>query len=264
MNTYGFIGCGNMGGILASRAAEVFGEHVLICDHNTEKTQKITAKYGATMSDMDEIAKKCNYIFLGVKPQALPSLLTALTPTLQNRNEHCVLISMAAGICIQKINEYAPNFPVIRIMPNTPAAIGEGLILYCYNDYVTNEDITGFLALLQSAGTLDAIDEKLIDAASALSGCGPAFVYMFIEALADGAVKCGLPRDKATAYAARTVLGAGKTALATEAHPGVLKDAVCSPGGSTIAGVSALEENAFRGAVISAVEAAYKRTKELG
>ena len=261
MNTYGFIGCGNMGGILASLAAKDFGKSVYLYDINTIKAQAIADKTGARIVDMETLAENCDYIFLVDKPQVLPAVLTELKPLLSKRT---VLVSMAAGVKIDKISAIIPEMPIIRIMPNTPAAVEEGVILYCTGNGVTGGDVDGFLDALQSAGTLDQIDEALIDAASALSGCGPAFVYMFIEALADGAVKCGLPRDKAIAYAAGTVMGAGKMVLEGGKHPEALKDAVCSPGGSTIAGVAALEEKAFRSAVISAVTAAYKRTKELG
>ena len=261
MNTYGFIGCGNMGGILATSAAKDFGSSVYLYDPDTKKAQAIADKTGARIVDVETLSENCDYIFLGVKPQVLPSVLTELKPLLSRRT---VLVSMAAGVCIEKIKSIIPDQPVIRIMPNTPAKVGQGVILYSAAGDVTQTEIEGFLDALQSAGTLDTIDEKQIDAASALSGCGPAFVYMFIEALADGAVKCGLPRDKALVYAAGTVMGAGKMVLEGKAHPEALKDAVCSPGGSTIAGVAALEEKAFRGAVISAVTAAYKRTKELG
>ena len=149
-------------------------------------------------------------------------------------------------------------------MPNTPAAIGQGMILYTANDLVTEADEADFLNLMKEAGAFDRLPEQLIDAGSALSGCGPAFVYLFIEALADGGVKCGLPRDKALCYAAQTVSGAAQMVLTDGRHPGALKDAVCSPGGSTIEGVHALEDGAFRGAVMDAVAAAFKRTKELG
>ena len=176
-----------------------------------------------------------------------------------------LLISMAAGLTVERIEELAgTRLPVIRIMPNTPVSVGKGVILYCCNDLVDEATLTDFLSDMRFAGYLDPLDEKLIDAACAVSGCGPAFVYMFIEAMADGAVACGLPREKALAYAAATLSGAGEMALITKQPPQTLKDAVCSPGGSTIAGVRALEERGFRGTVIDAIIAAYKRNIELG
>ena len=152
---------------------------------------------------------------------------------------------------------------MIRIMPNTPVAVGEGMILYDANSTVTDEQIRVFLEGLSAAGCLDRIPERLIDAAGSLSGCGPAFVYLFAEALADGGVECGVPRDKAQLYAAQTLLGAAEMLLATGKHPGELKDAVCSPGGTTIAGVHALENGAFRATVSNAVTAAFEKTAKL-
>jgi pyrroline-5-carboxylate reductase len=149
-------------------------------------------------------------------------------------------------------------------MPNTPVSVGAGVVLCAASENVTAEEREAFAAALVGAGGVDEIPEKLMDAASALSGCGPAFVDLFLEALSDGAVACGLPRDKALRYAEQTVLGSAKLALESGEHPAVLKDKVCSPGGSTIAGVRALEKGAFRAAAMEAVIAAFGRTKELG
>jgi pyrroline-5-carboxylate reductase len=195
----------------------------------------------------------------------LQKLFDQIRDTLQNRTDRFVIVSMAAGVSIETLESYAKGaYPIIRMMPNTPVAVGEGMTVYATNAQATEEDVTGFLAGLTEAGRFDRVSETLIDAAGALSGCGPAFVYLFAEALADGGVSCGLPRDKANEYAAQTLLGAAKMLLETGKHPGELKDAVCSPGGSTIAGVRALEQRAFRASCMEAVEAAWKRTKELG
>ena len=172
---------------------------------------------------------------------------------------------MAAGLEITKIQELAGcELPVIRIMPNTPVLVGRGMTLYCCNDLVDDAVLEDFLDDMAFTGHMDAIAEHLIDSAGVVSGCGPAYMYMFAEALADGAVACGVPRAKALEYAAATLVGAGEMLLQTGEHPGKLKDNVCSPGGSTIAGVNILEERAFRGAVIDCVKAAYKRNRELG
>lgn len=172
---------------------------------------------------------------------------------------------MAAGLDTKKISDmFSCQIKLIRIMPNTPVSVSKGMILYTTTSLVTKADTSLFLDIMKEAGVLDAIDEKLIDAASAVSGCGPAFVYMFIEAMADGGVASGLPRDKATLYATQTLLGSAELLKATNKHPGELKDAVCSPGGSTIEGVKTLENGAFRGTVINSIVSAYKKTKELG
>ena len=168
------------------------------------------------------------------------------------------------GAEIQQIEDYAGiRLPVIRIMPNTPTAIGKGVIQYCASG-VEDAVLSDWLADMAPCGMVDPLEERLIDAGSAISGSGPAYMYIFLEALADGAVACGIPRAKAMEYAAATMAGAAEMVLQTGLHPGALKDAVCSPGGSTIAGVNALEQHGFRGAVMDAVIAAYKRTVELG
>jgi len=257
---YGFIGCGNMGGAIA-KALKKSTDSITLCDPYAAKA--LASELGCTVSDNRDAATNCECLFLAVKPQILETAITPIASILCERKP--LLITMAAGVEIKKIEAMigAP-LPIIRIMPNTPVAVGCGTILYCRNELVTEQMLQTFLADMQYAGMLDPIQENLIDAASALSGCGPAYVYMFIEALADGAVACGVPRAKAMAYAANTLSGAAAMVLQTGAHPGALKDAVCSPGGSTIAGVKALEDNAFRGAVMDCITAAYIRTKELG
>ena len=256
---YGFIGCGNMGGALAAAAAKaVGGENLYLADCDAAKAAALAQQLGAQASTNEVIAQTCDYIVLGVKPQMMRQVVEAL-PLAGSP----VLVSMAAGLELQTLKPMArAGLSWIRMMPNTPVAVGEGRILYAAD--ATTEEKEGFKKLFSCAGELYELDEKLIDAGSALSGCGPAFVYQFIEALADGGVACGLPRGLATELAAGTLLGASKTLLETGAHPGALKDAVCSPGGSTIMGVKALEEGGMRSAAINAVIQAYHKTKELG
>ena len=211
-----------------------------------------------------EVAGNCDLIFLAVKPQMMEAMLEPLRFILAERTKRFVLCTMAAGLPVARIQEMAGgDYPVIRIMPNTPASVGEGMIQYCSAN-VTAEEEAAFCRLMAPAGRLDAVAEGMIDAASCVSGCGPAWVYQFIEALADGGVACGLPRAKAQEYAAQMVLGSAKLVLESGKHPGALKDAVCSPGGSTIQGVRVLEEHGLRGAVMDAVLAAYDKTKEMG
>ncbi len=260
----GFIGCGNMGSALAIAAEKAKMGEILLCNRSPEKAAALAAKIGGRVATATEIAAECHYIFLGVKPYQMDDLLTSLRPTLEARQEAFALISMAAGKTLAALETAAgKGCPLIRIMPNTPVEVGAGLIQYCTNQAVTAAQEADFRALMANAGVVDAIDEGLIDAASALSGCGPAFVCLFAEALADGAVSCGLPREKALRYAALTLSGTGALLSREGAHPGPLKDAVCSPGGSTIAGVAALEDHAFRAAAIAAVRAAFDRTKKM-
>ena len=261
----GFIGAGNMGGALAKAAAKAIGAHrILLSNRTIAKTEALADELGANAADNETIALGCDYIFLGVKPHMMENLLHSLQPWLQQRNTPCVLISMAAGLTIAAIERMTGLLlPVIRIMPNTACAVGEGLTLYDCSARVTPEQKDLFLHILSASGQLEALDEHLIDAGSAVAGCGGAFASLFMEALADGAVVCGLPRDKAMRYAQQMLLGAAKLALEGGQHPAQMKDAVCSPGGTTIAGVRALEEAGFRGAAMNAGIAAYERTLEL-
>ena len=258
----GFIGCGNMGGALVAAAAKtVNGNSIAVCDYDPKKAEKFAAAYGANAVTSREIAENAEFIVLGVKPQVMQETVAEFADVLKAR-DNVTVVTMAAGVSIAAIRAYIGKaLPVIRIMPNTPVSLGAGMILYATAD-VSKEAETAFLTAFAKAGVFDKIPEEKIDAGSALSGCGPAFVYAFAEALADGGVECGVPRDKAALYAAQTLLGAAQMLL-EYGHPADLKDAVCSPGGTTIAGIHALEDAGFRGATMSAVTAAYKRTLEL-
>jgi len=261
----GFIGAGNMGSALARAAQKTGIADVFIFDKDESKAKSLAKEIGASYANNAKIASECDYIFLAVKPDIIANAAKDILPVLKERKNYAV-VSMAAGVSLDSLaNAFCgTDAPIIRIMPNTPASVGKGMTLWCRNEFVSDGLASGFEAVMKESGMLDSIPEKLIDAASALSGCGPAFVYMFIEALADGAVACGLPRDKSLAYACETLIGAAETVKASGRHPEELKDAVCSPGGSTIAGVRALEEGAFRAASSGAVIAAYKKTLTLG
>lgn len=263
---FGFIGTGNMGATLARKVIESgYASETGLSNRTVEKAVVTAGNSGAKVTTNEEIAENAKYIFLGVKPQMMEECLCGISGILAERKERFILITMAAGIKLEKIRNFAgADYPVIRIMPNTPAAVGEGVILMCATDDVYEAEKREVSDALSGAGMVDELSEKLMDAATAVSGCGPAYVYMCIEALADGAVECGIPRQKALAYAAKTLLGSAKMVLETGKHPGQLKDEVCSPGGSTIAGVHALEKDGFRSALMDAVNDAYKRTKELG
>lgn len=261
MKLVGFVGTGKMGGALASAViSKVGGDKVMLADAQIEKAKAIADEYGCEFGSSNDVVKNCKFAFLGVKPQVMGTVADSIKKDISSDT---ILVSMAAGISIERIENMFGKRPVIRIMPNTPVSVGEGMILYCANELVKEVDIAEFVEMLSLSGRLDALDEKLIDAASAVSGCGPAFVYLFIQAMADGGVKCGLPREKALAYAEQTVLGAATLALKSGEHPEKLKDDVCSPGGTTIEGVRAMEENGVRAAMINAVTAAYEKSKKL-
>ena len=261
--TIGFIGCGNMGGaLLRAVCKSVAPENVLAFDLDASKVNALVRECGVTVTDVETLLSKADYVVFGVKPQVLAETLVFAKDSLDKREKKPVLISMAAGVSIDKICAAVGEYPVIRIMPNTPASVGEGVILWDARGTTADEESL-FAQAFSAAGLLDRLDEKYIDAASALSGCGPAFVCLFAEALADGAVACGLPRKNADLYAAQTLLGTAKLILESGKHPGVLKDAVCSPGGTTIEGVRVLEERGFRSAVIEAAHAATEKSSKL-
>ena len=260
----GFIGAGNMGGALALAAMKkVGGDKVAVACSSEESTTAKAAKLGCAAAHAEDVIADSRYVFLGVKPQMLRSVVQSLEKPLHEADT--VFVSMIAGVSLDTLGQLlGADRKIIRIMPNTACAVGQGVLLVCANANVTAQELAGFEEMMEHSGVVDRIDEKLIDAASAVSGCGPAYAYMFIEALADGGVKCGLPRAKAIRYAAQMLLGSAEMVLQSGKHPELLKDEVCSPGGSTIAGVAALEEHGFRSACIDAVDAAYEKTKKLG
>ena len=260
--TFGFIGCGNMGGALVRAVNKtVASDKIAVADYCQDKVISLQNTLGVTPATATEIAQESKFVVLGVKPQNIPDTLAGLADILQARTD-AVIVSMAVSTNIAKIRSLiGAELPVIRIMPNTPVAVGAGMVLYDTQG-VCEADERAFLDGFSKAGKLDKLSEDKIDSASALSGCGPAFVYAFAEALADGAVECGVPRDKAILYTAQTLLGSAEMLL-EHGHPADLKDAVCSPGGTTIAGMHALENGGMRGAVMDAVLSAYNRALEL-
>ena len=260
---FGFIGTGNMGGAMARAACRhVPAQRVLLNNRTMAKAEILASELGCHTADAQTIAEKASYLFLGVKPQMMEDVLSSLAPALAARQDRFVLVSMAAGLTISAIQKMSGNnYPVIRIMPNTPASIGQGMILYTCSTEVTDTERQTFLELMCGAGRFAALPEALIDAGTCVSGCGPAFADLFIEALADGGVACGLPRATAMELAAQMLIGSAQLVMESAQHPGALKDAVCSPGGSTIQGVRTLEQRGFRAAVMDAVIAAYDKTK---
>ena len=248
-SSIGFIGTGTMGTAVARAAVKgAQGAPVLLANRTRSKAEAVARELG-----LDE-----------VKPQMMEQLLSGLAPILKARKDRFVLASMAAGLDARRIQEMAGGaYPVICLMPNTPVAVGAGVVQY-YGVDANEEELSDFQNLLSAAGMIDRVNPDRLNAASAVSGCGPAFCAMFIEALADGGVACGLPRDKALAYAAKMAEGTAQLMLENHAHPGQLKDGVCSPGGTTIQGVRTLEDRGFRSAVMEAVIAAYEKTIALG
>ncbi len=262
-HSVGIIGTGAMGSAVARLIAKREACDLQLSNRTREKAEALATELSAAISTNEAIAENCDLIVLAVKPQMMAEVLSGLSPILAERTDRFVLVTMAAGLTMDTIQRLAGGaYPVIRIMPNTPITVGAGIIAYCETG-ATEAELAAFVELLQDAGTVDPLQENLIDAGSALFGCGPAFVDLFIEALADGAVACGLPRKKALLYAAQTVEGAARLLRESGEHPGTQKDVVCSPAGSTIQGVRALERNGLRSAAIEAVIAAYERNVEM-
>lgn len=258
----GFIGTGNMGYALIQAAMNGEDNDILVYDKDEKKARSIASHTGAAFAEAKTIARECDYVFLGVKPNIIPHVIGEIKNDI---GEDTVLVSMAAGVKIKSIEELleTDGIAIIRIMPNLAVSIGEGTVLWCANQ-AARERTEAFVEAMGEAGEFAKIDEARIDAGSAISGCGPAFAYMFIDAMADGGVACGLTREAALEYAAQVLIGAARMVQETGRHPAELKDEVCSPGGSTIAGVLALEDGAFRATVSGAIRASYKKTRELG
>ena len=265
MYKIGFIGAGNMGSALAIAAGKTLGgENVLIYDSDKAKCESLAAAYGFKIArSAQEIAKECIFTLLAVKPNVIRGVASSVKDILKEGGR-CV-VTIAAGVAISSIKEAIDNVcPVIRIMPNTPVAVGKGTILINWGEDVPDETADEFLKIMAAAGSFEKMPENLFDITTGINGCAPAYVYIFIEAMADGAVQMGLPRDKAVRLAAQTVLGSAAMVLETGEHPEKLKDNVCSTGGSTIAGVAALEENGFRHAAAQAVVKAAEKNLSLG
>jgi len=259
---YGFIGCGNMGGAIA-RALAKSTKDILLADYLTEKSAALADELGCKYADNETVVNSCQRIFLAVKPQMMADVLKPLQPLLAQKKP--LIITMAAGITIEKMQSLLGSaLPIIRIMPNTPVTVGAGTVLYCHNELVDNAVVADLLKDSVYCGLWDYLDEQYIDAACVVSSCSPAYMYLFLDAMAEGAVACGLSKEKALTYAAATMIGAAKMVQQSDRTPVELANAVCSPGGSTLAGLQKLNDGNFNDTIIECVKAAYKRNIELG
>lgn len=259
---YGFIGCGNMGGAIA-RALAKKTKDILLADFFAEKSAALAVELGCKSTDNDTVVNTCDRIFLAVKPQMMAEVLAPLQPLFASKKP--MIITMAAGITIEKIQQLAgTSLPTVRIMPNTPVTVGAGMVLYSHNEFVSEAEIADLLDDAAECGQWDSIEEELIDAACAVSSCSPAYMYLFLDAMAEGGAICGVPKEKALTYAAAAMIGAAKMVQQSDKTPIELANAVCSPGGSTLAGLQKLNEGNFSQIVIECMKAAYKRNQELG
>jgi len=261
-----FLGGGNMAealikGMLAAGTAKP--GHILVTDIASDRLEPLKRTYGITVKKNNEdAAHDAEVIILSVKPQVIDKVLAEISPVVDAQK---LVISIAAGITISAIEaSLAGKVRVVRVMPNTPARVLAGAAALAAGSHATSEDLALARNIFSSVGRTVLVEERLMDAVTGLSGSGPAYVFMMIEALADGGVKVGLPRELALELAAQTVYGAAKMVLETKEHPGRLKDMVSSPGGTTIEGLHALEKGKFRATLMNAVEAATARSRELG
>lgn len=264
MAKIGFIGMGNMGtAIMKGLLKKYSPEDILFSSAHEEKMKKITGETGVPhVPDNASCAAQVKYLVLAVKPQMLPGVFEEIKGVVTK--DH-VVISIAAGYSIQDFKDgLGEDIRIVRSMPNTPAMVGEGMTGVCYDQALFSEEEKNTIEeFFTSFGKMEILPERLMDVVGCASGCSPAYVYMFIEALADGCVKHGMPRQSAYQMAAQAVLGSAKMVLETGRHPGELKDMVCSPGGTTIEGVAALEECGFRSAVIKACDANFEKNSKL-
>lgn len=262
----GFIGAGQMATALARgfiAAGVATPDRVVACDVSLDAGRRFTEQTGAaTGANSAEVLSRAEVIFLAVKPEHMSGVLSDLRPHL--KPEH-LIVSIAAGVSLAKmVDGLGATARLIRVMPNTPCLVGSGASAFARGGAASPQDGELVRGLLSTVGLAVEVPEKLLDAVTGLSGSGPAYVYQIIEALSDGGVRVGLPRDIATKLAAQTLLGAAQMVLTTGQHPGALKDAVTSPGGTTIAGLHALEQGGLRGILMNAVQAATERSQQLG
>lgn len=261
----GFIGCGNMagamlGGILKN---EICAKDEIIASAKTERSRKRAQEnYGIEMTaDNREVAERADIIVLAVKPIFYEEVIEQIKDTADERK---IVISIAPGKTLAWLEErFGKKVKLVRCMPNTPALVGEGMTGVCANEQVTTEEMERVIQILESCGKAEVLPERLIDVVVSVSGSSPAYVFMFIEAMADAAVADGMPRAQAYRFAAQAVLGSAKMVLETGKHPGELKDMVCSPGGTTIEAVRVLEEKGMRSAVIEAMKACVAKGRKL-
>lgn len=259
-----FIGGGNMaqailGGILSAKLTQP--DNIIVSDISQSTLDAVKDKFSvATSTDNNEAVRSAEVVFLCIKPQFAESVLRDLNKS-DTRGK--LFISIIAGKDIAFFEKLLGKAAIIRTMPNTPALVGEGMTAMCSNKHVTVEEKELARALLSSFGKVEEVEERLINAVTGASGSSPAYVFMFIEAVADAAVEAGLPREQAYTFAAQAVLGSAKMVLETGKHPAELKDMVCSPGGTTIEAVRVLEEKGFRGSIIAAVKACVEKAEIL-
>jgi pyrroline-5-carboxylate reductase len=259
----GFIGAGKIVEVILQALGPFIGyKNIIIWNRTTARAETLAREFEASVApSIASLTESCETIFLAVKPHAISAVLSEAS---KHFHPNTVLVSMAAGVSTDHIASYFSNPPqIIRIMPNLPMSVGLGMTAVCAAAQVSKDIVEEIVKLFGHAGRVSIVEERLFDVVTALSGSGPAFAFLFIESLADGAVLNGMSRQQAYEFAAQTVLGAAKIILDSDLHPGQLKDIVASPAGTTMSGIHVLEKKAFRAIVMDAVDAAARRSKEL-
>lgn len=261
----GFIGTGNMAQAMLNgflNNSEIRSKNIFIYDLDEELVNRLEQKYMLTkVKDKKELVISCDVVILSVKSNIYPMIINEIKKDI---NFNKIVISITPGFSIEELKSYfGKDVKIVRTMPNTPAMVGEGMTAYSIDETLNTVEEKTVRNILKSFGKIEKVDEKLMDVVVATSGSSPAYVYMFIEALADGAVRGGMPRDKAYIFAAQAVLGSAKMVLETGIHPGALKDMVCSPGGTTIEAVAHLEKTGFRSSIIEAMESCIEKAKKM-
>lgn len=262
----GFIGGGNMGsaiigGIVSSGIYKA--NEISVMDLFKESVEKLVSKYGINDGISNKnIAEKSDILFLSVKPNVYADVISEIKDCI---NKDAIIVSIAAGKSLSDVAElFQSNLKIVRVMPNTPALVGEGMAAICGNENTTKADVDKIVEIFNCFGEAEVVPEKIMDIVTAVSGSSPAFIYMIIEAMADAAVLGGMPRKQAYKFASQTVLGSAKMVLETGMHPGELKDMVCSPAGTTIEAVAELEKRGLRSAIIEAIRVCEQKSKDMG
>jgi pyrroline-5-carboxylate reductase len=261
--TIGFIGAGKIVDImLGALGPALADDRVLVWNRTASRSAALAGRYPVAVSPgIKELAEESDWIFVAVKPHAVGKVLSEACLSVR---DDALVVSMAAGVTIQSIRSHFASPPaIVRIMPNLPLSVGLGMTAICPDEGVRQADVEALMALFSAVGRARIVEERLFDTVTALSGSGPAFAFLFIESMADGAVLNGMDRVQAYEFAAQTVMGAAKIILESARHPGELKDIVASPAGTTMAGIHSLERKAFRAIVMDAVDAAARRSREL-
>ena len=257
----GFIGTGNMGSAIAIGVSKNVKCDLYLANRTIKKAEVLKDMIGGIVCDNNTVAKECDLIYLCVEPQQAEDVLKGIKQDIEN-NKNAVLVSVMTAWTIERIRKYV-DIPIIRTMPNTPLKINEGIILYDYSDDVNEEKLNLFLETTKGTGLVVKLDEEYIDAASVVSGCAPAYTFMFADSLVSGVEKLGIQKEIATKLAAQMLIGSGKMILETGEDPNKLKEDVCSPGGCTIEGIKIMENNNLKQIIEGVVKASYEKNKKL-